>query len=29
MIDNICIEKHGYGKILLEYNDKIVIYIYS
>lgn len=24
MIDNICIEKHGYGKILLEYNDKIV-----
>ena len=26
IIDNICIEKHGYGKILLEYDDKIVIH---
>ncbi len=26
IIDNICIEKHGYGKIILEYDDKIVIH---
>lgn len=25
-IDNICIENHGYGKIILEYDDKIVIH---
>ena len=24
--DNICIEKHGYGKIILEYENKIVIH---
>lgn len=26
IIDNICIEKHGFGKIILEYENKIVIH---
>ena len=26
IFNNICIEKHGYGKLILEYDDKIVIH---